>query len=74
MAPNGDVLVAESYDHRIRVLRDKNGDGQAELNSILLKGLNQPFGMAIAPDQQSLYIANTDAVLQVSYQVGQTYI
>ncbi|MGB8700478.1 MAG: sorbosone dehydrogenase family protein, partial [Thermosynechococcaceae cyanobacterium] len=72
VAPNGDVLVAESYDNRIRLLRDANGDGKAEVNSIFAQNLNQPFGMAIAPDRQSFYIANTDAVIRFPYQVGQS--
>lgn len=72
VAPNGDVLVAESYDNRIRLLRDANGDGVAEVNKVFAQTLNQPFGMAIAPDRQSFYVANTDAVLRFPYQVGQT--
>lgn len=74
VTPNGDVLVAESYDHRIRLLRDTNGDGKADVNTVLLKNLNQPLGMAVAPNQKSLYIANTDAIVRFPYQVGQTRI
>ncbi|NJM66661.1 MAG: sorbosone dehydrogenase family protein [Acaryochloris sp. RU_4_1] len=74
VAPNGDVLVAESYDHRIRVLRDLDKDGQAEGNTVLLSNLNQPLGMTFAPDQRFLYVANTDAVVRFPYTVGQTQI
>ena len=72
VATNGDVFLAESYDHRIRLLRDLDGDGKAEVNQIFAEGLNQPLGMAIAPNQRFFYIANTDAVVRVPYQLGQT--
>jgi glucose/arabinose dehydrogenase len=71
-APNGDVFLSESYDHRIRLLRDANHDGVAEVNTVFAEGLNQPLGMAISPDQKWFYIANTDAVIRSPYRVGQT--
>ena len=70
VTPKGDVLVAESYDHRIRLLRDTNGNGKADVNTVLLNDLNQPLGMAVAPDQKSLYIANTNAIVRFPYQDG----
>jgi glucose/arabinose dehydrogenase len=72
VAPNGDVLLAESYDNRIRLLRDTNGDGQADVNTIFAENLNQPLGMGISPDQQWFYVANTNAVVRFPYQIGQT--
>jgi glucose/arabinose dehydrogenase len=72
IGPNGDVFLAESRDNRIRLLRDVNKDGVAETNTVLIDGLAQPFGMAIAPDQRSFYVANTDAVVKFPYKVGQT--
>jgi glucose/arabinose dehydrogenase len=74
IGPNGDVFLAESRDNRIRLLRDTNQDGVAEINTIFIDGLAQPFGMAIAPDRKSFYVANTDAVLRFPYQIGQTRI
>jgi glucose/arabinose dehydrogenase len=74
LGPNGDVFLAESRDNRIRLLRDTNQDGMAEINTVLVDGLAQPFGMAIAPDRRSLYVANTDSVVRFPYQVGQTQI
>ncbi len=71
-APNGDVFLSESYDHRIRLLRDANRNGVAEVNTVFVEGLNQPLGMAISPDQKWFYIANTDAVIRYPYQAGQT--
>src|SRR6476619_8573381 len=58
--------------NRIRLLRDADGDGVAELDTVLLKNLNSPFGMALVGD--TLYIADTDAVVAVPYSTGQTHI
>jgi glucose/arabinose dehydrogenase len=58
--------------NRIRLLRDADGDGVAETESILLQGLNSPFGMALIGD--TLYIADTDAVVAVPYHAGDTVI
>jgi glucose/arabinose dehydrogenase len=54
--------------NRITLLRDADGDGKAELKSILIAGLNSPFGMALIGD--TLYVANTDAVLAFPYKAG----
>ena len=48
--------------NRITLLRDTDGDGMADLRSVLLEGLNSPFGMALVGND--LYVANTDAVLR----------
>jgi glucose/arabinose dehydrogenase len=53
-------------------LRDADGDGRAEFRSVLIDGLNSPHGMALVGDR--LYIANTDALVVVPYQPGQTRI
>lgn len=75
VADNGDVFLAESYNDRIRLLRDTDGDGKAEVNQVFAdRGLNQPFGMAIAPDGKTFYIANTDSVVRFPYQQGQTQL
>jgi glucose/arabinose dehydrogenase len=54
--------------NRITLLRDSNGDGAAEVNSVLLDGLMSPFGMALVGDE--LYIANADAVVKFPYVTG----
>ena len=71
VSKNGDVFLAESYDNRIRLLRDTNDDGQADVSTVFAEALNQPLGMAISPDQQWFYVANTDAVVRFPYRVGQ---
>ena len=58
--------------NRISLLRDSDGDGVADFRSILLQGLNSPFGMALVGD--SLYVANTDAVMRFEYEDGDTSI
>jgi glucose/arabinose dehydrogenase len=58
--------------NRITLLRDKNNDGKPELKQVLLFGLNQPFGMLVLGN--SLYVANTDGLIQYPYQAGQTQI
>ena len=63
--------VRDSAD-RITLLRDADGDGVAETRSVLLEGLNQPFGMAVADG--ALFVANTDAVLRFPFTPGQQRI
>jgi glucose/arabinose dehydrogenase len=57
---------------RISLLRDTNGDGVADLRTVLLDGLYSPFGMALVGSD--LYVANTDAVVRFPYAVGDTRI
>jgi glucose/arabinose dehydrogenase len=58
--------------NRITLLRDSDGDGVADMRSVLLDGLNSPFGMALVGE--SLFVANSDAVLRFPYASGDTRI
>jgi glucose/arabinose dehydrogenase len=58
--------------NRITLLRDADGDGTAETRSVLLAGLNSPFGMTLVGD--TLYVANHDALVRFPYKTGQTQI
>lgn len=58
--------------NRITLLRDADGDGTAEVKSAFLTGLNSPYGMALAGD--TLYVANTDALMAFPYKTGETKI
>ncbi len=58
--------------NRITLLRDTDGDGVADVRSVLLDGLNSPFGMALAGG--NLYVANSDAVLRFPYTTGDVRI
>lgn len=57
---------------RISLLRDADGDGKAETRTDFLQDLRSPFGMALIGD--TLYVANTDAILRFSYREGQLRI
>ena len=58
--------------NRISLLRDADGDGVAEVRTAFLTGLNSPFGMALVGN--TLFIANTDAVVKVPYSNDATEI
>ena len=58
--------------NRITLLRDTNGDGVADVRTTFLTGLNSPFGMALVGD--TLYVADTDALLAFPYKTGDTAI
>ncbi len=58
--------------NRITLLRDSDGDGVADFRTVLLEGLNSPFGMALVGND--LYVANSDAVLRFPYITGDTHI
>lgn len=55
--------------NRIMLLRDADGDGLAEMREVFASGLNRPQGMALVGD--TLYIANTDALVATPYRDGQ---
>ena len=61
--------------NRITLLRDTNGDGVADVRTVLLdasNGLSSPFGMALVGNQ--LFVANADAVMKFPYVAGDTRI
>lgn len=64
--------AAPASPNRIRLLRDADGDGVAELNTVLLDQLNSPFGMVLVGSD--LYVANTDAIVRFPYTAGVTRI
>jgi len=68
----GEAGATGKSANRITLLRDTNGDGIADQRTVLLSGLNSPFGMALVGDQ--LYVADTDALLRFPFKVGETKI
>jgi glucose/arabinose dehydrogenase len=58
--------------NRIILLRDTDGDGVADSRSVLLSDLHSPFGMALVGN--TLYVANTDALVRFPYTRGATQI
>jgi len=57
---------------RIVLLREANGGGVATLQTVFLRGLHSPFGMALIGSH--LYVADTDALLRFDYVPGATAI
>ncbi len=72
LTPTGDVLVTETRQNRIRLLRDTDGDGVADRNQVFAtsaNGLDIPFGMTFSQD--AFFLGNTNAVLRFPYRPGQ---
>jgi glucose/arabinose dehydrogenase len=58
--------------NRITLLRDANGDGVPELNTVLVGQLHSPYGIAWVAG--TLYVADTDAIVAFPFTPGQTKI
>ncbi len=58
--------------NRITLLRRKAGAGGEWQQHVLVENLNSPFGLQLIGD--SLYVANTDAIVRFPYSAGQTRI
>lgn len=72
-APNGDIFVVESGPGVVRILRDADGDGVAEVNEKFADGFKQPFGLAFyppGPNPEYVYVANTGGIVRLPYKVG----
>ncbi len=66
LTPNGDVLVTETRENRILLLKHKDGVVVSRRPFATAEnGLNLPFGMTFV--NNSFYVANTDAVLRYSF-------
>lgn len=61
-----------SSANQISLLRDTNGDGVADVRSVLLEDLNAPFGMALVGN--NLYVANSEAIIKFPYTRGDLHI
>jgi len=56
--------------NRLTLLRDADGDGKYELQTVFAENLNAPYGLAFANNK--LYVANQDELVSFDYQEGQT--
>ncbi|MGP0170953.1 PQQ-dependent sugar dehydrogenase [Pseudomonas sp. NCHU5208] len=56
--------------NRLTLLRDADGDGAYELQTVFAENLNAPYGLALY--QGNLYVANQDALVRFDYSEGQT--
>ncbi len=71
LTPTGEILVTETRQNRIRLLKDNNQDGIAEVYQTFAtaeNGLNIPFGMAFAGNY--FFLGNHNEVRRYPYQVG----
>ena len=74
VAPNGDIVLAETKAGRLKVLRP-TADGRSAVVSVFAKGLRQPYGLAFYPASgkpQWLYVAELNRVVRYAYRVGST--
>jgi len=72
-APNGDVFVADSKAHQVRVYRMRDGSAKPARESIFATGLYQPYGIAfypLGPDPEWIYVANSHSVVRFPYKNG----
>ena len=58
--------------NQITLLRDPSGRGEQVERHVFLKGLNSPVGMVLVGN--TFYVANTDAIVKVHYETGDTEI
>ena len=75
LTPSGDILVTETRQNRILLLRDTNSDGVADLDKTFASsqnGLNIPFGMAFSGGY--FFLGNHNAVRRYPYTQGQAQI
>ena len=56
--------------NRLTLLRDGDGDGTYEVQTVFAEDLNAPYGLALVDD--SLYVANQDALVRFDYREGET--
>ncbi|MEA5670559.1 sorbosone dehydrogenase family protein [Pseudomonas sp. MH2] len=56
--------------NRLTLLRDADGDGRYEVQTVFADNLNAPYGLAFADGK--LYVANQDALVRFDYTEGQT--
>jgi len=68
-AKNGSVAPSAND---IILLRDTNGDGKPDVQTVFLKGLDQPIGMLLLNGY--FYVGNTSGVVRFPYKDGETQI
>lgn len=56
--------------NRLTLLRDADGDGEYELQTVFADNLDAPYGLALIGD--TLYVANQDELVKFNYREGQT--
>lgn len=69
VAENGDVFLAETRADRVRLLRDADGDGAAELMTTFTEEIASPHGLAI--HNGYLYVSDRRQLWRYAYEPGQ---
>jgi glucose/arabinose dehydrogenase len=75
LTPDGDVLLSQSRNDRILLLKDTNKDGVADNSQVFAdasNGLDLPFGMAFTPGY--FYVGNQSKLIRYNYQPSQSKI
>lgn len=62
--------TAVESGNRLTLLRDSDGDGSYEEQTVFAENLNAPYGLALVDN--NLYVANQDEVVRFEYEEGQT--
>lgn len=74
LAPNGDVILAETKAGTLKVLRPA-ADGKTATATVFASGLQQPYGLAFYPSAGSprwLYVAEVNRVVRYAFKEGST--
>jgi glucose/arabinose dehydrogenase len=71
-APNGDIILADTGNNEIRILRPGSGGDTVAADSVFATGLSGPYGLALWPAAQPkyLYVANVNSVVRIRYTPG----
>lgn len=62
----------EKSANRITLLRDRDGDGVADMRTPFITNLVSPFGMALVGED--FYVANTDGIVRFPYRTGDIWL
>lgn len=73
VAPNGDIIVAESTSGRVVVLRPAADGSSVARKSVFAADLDLPYGLAFwppGPNPTQLYVGEDSRVVRFAYQAG----
>ncbi len=70
VAANGDVILAETWNDQVWMLRDRDGDGVAEFASVFSDEIVSPHGLEIANGW--LYVSDPTTLWRYPYLPGQS--
>ncbi|MDP1625139.1 MAG: PQQ-dependent sugar dehydrogenase [bacterium] len=69
--PSGEILVSQPSKGTITAIVDRDGDGKAEIKTIVASGLTLPHGLAFRCDTECvLYVAETDGLYVFDYDAA----